>query len=187
MTTPETRARLGALEQQLASPTPRPLTGQTAIPVPATTGAPAMPTRIQRRRTTGWKKPDNCVIVDRTSRFGNPLSIDSAIDAFGYDEAEAREYVVAAFKSWLRGIRSYWQSSEGDQARERILAGLPNLVGKDLACACAPDELCHADVLLEWAADPNLPQRIADARLLVDQQLVARGEEPLHGPAKAAA
>ncbi|WP_329126130.1 hypothetical protein [Streptomyces sp. NBC_01353] len=34
MTTPETRARLGALEQQLATPTPKPLDGQTAIPLP---------------------------------------------------------------------------------------------------------------------------------------------------------
>ena len=31
MTTPETRARLGALEQQLAAPTPTPLDGQTTI------------------------------------------------------------------------------------------------------------------------------------------------------------
>ena len=29
------------------------------------------PKRIQRRRTKGWRKPENTVIVDRTSRFGN--------------------------------------------------------------------------------------------------------------------
>ncbi|MFF6903527.1 DUF4326 domain-containing protein [Streptomyces hydrogenans] len=186
MTTPQTRARLGALERQLTTPTPAPLDGQTALPVPDRTGA-TMPTRIQRHRTRGWKKPDNAVIVDRTSRFGNPLSIDSAMDAYGYDETEAREYVVRAFRSWLRGIRTYWESDEADQARERILTALPDLVGKDLACACAPDELCHADVLLEWAADPNLGQRITDARTLVDQVLIARGEEPLHAVAGAAA
>ncbi|MEU9703037.1 hypothetical protein [Streptomyces sp. NPDC047981] len=33
MTTPETRARLGALKQQLAASTPKPLEGQTAIPL----------------------------------------------------------------------------------------------------------------------------------------------------------
>ena len=33
MTTPETRARLRGLEQQLATPTPAPLDGQTAIPL----------------------------------------------------------------------------------------------------------------------------------------------------------
>lgn len=31
MTTPETRARLGALEQQLTTPTPAPLDGQTSL------------------------------------------------------------------------------------------------------------------------------------------------------------
>ncbi|MFB9558670.1 DUF4326 domain-containing protein, partial [Streptomyces roseoviridis] len=64
--------------------------------------------------------------------------------------------------------------------------GLPQLVGKDLACACAPGELCHADVLLEWAAAPDLAARIAKARARVDQARVARGEDPLHG-SKAAA
>jgi hypothetical protein len=33
MTTPETRARLRGVEQQLAAPTPEPLAGQTEIPL----------------------------------------------------------------------------------------------------------------------------------------------------------
>ena len=34
-----------------------------------------MPRRIQRQRRKGWKKPENTVIVDRTSRWGNPYKV----------------------------------------------------------------------------------------------------------------
>ena len=34
------------------------------------------------------------------------------------------------------------------QKRERILASLHELRGKDLACPCEPGEPCHADELL---------------------------------------
>lgn len=32
------------------------------------------PKRIQRKRTLGWRKPDGAVIVDRTSKWGNPFA-----------------------------------------------------------------------------------------------------------------
>lgn len=61
MTTPETRARLRGLEQQLADPTPPPLAGQTAIPLtwcqeplwepPRPIPRTPAPQRAQRRRT----------------------------------------------------------------------------------------------------------------------------------------
>ncbi|MGW7433419.1 DUF4326 domain-containing protein [Streptomyces sp. NPDC054861] len=180
MMTPETRARLLAVEQQLAAPTPRPLTGQTALPI-RPSGAAPMPHRVQRRRTKGWRKPADCVIVDRTSRFGNPFGIADAVRDFGYTRDEARAHVVAAFRSWLSGHRDHWLGDEGDRARERILAGLDELAGKDLACVCALDEKCHADVLLEWAAAPDLPRRVADARAQVDASRTEHGEEPLYG------
>ena len=31
------------------------------------------PTRIQLRRTKGWRMPENTVKVDRTTRWGNPF------------------------------------------------------------------------------------------------------------------
>lgn len=31
--------------------------------------------RIQRKRTKGWKMPENCVYVGRPSRYGNPYRI----------------------------------------------------------------------------------------------------------------
>ena len=146
-----------------------------------------MPSRIQRRRTAGWKKPANCVIVDRTSRYGNPLRIDAIVDVLDYTEEQARTYVVAEFGKWLAGSRSFAVTTEDDLARERILAGLPQLVGKDLACACPLDKPCHADTLLRWAADPNLGQRIANARAAVDEHRRLRGEDPLRETAAVSA
>ncbi|WP_327332945.1 DUF4326 domain-containing protein [Streptomyces anulatus] len=139
-------------------------------------------TRIQRQRTRGWCKPDRCVIVDRTSAFGNPFTIAAAMDVFGYKEPEARATVIAEFGPWLRGSRANWQSSEADERREKILARLPELRGMDLACACAPGEPCHADVLLEWAAlSPlALEVRVASARARVDRQRMWRGERPMY-------
>jgi hypothetical protein len=118
------------------------------------------PARIQRRRTKGWSKPDNCVIVSRPSRFGNPFTIAGALEWGGADTTEqARELCTTAFRSWLRGNRDWWMGPEVDATRERILAELPKLRGKDLACYCPlpaegqPDH-CHAAVLLRLANSP---------------------------------
>jgi hypothetical protein len=121
------------------------------------------------------------MIVDRTSHFGNPFTVAQFMD-IGYKEPEARQTAVAEFRPWLRGSRANWQSTEGDQRREKILARLPELRGMDLACPCEPGEPCHGDVLLEWAAlSPlALEVRIASARARVDRQRVLRGEEPMY-------
>ncbi|MEV7897263.1 DUF4326 domain-containing protein [Streptomyces cyaneofuscatus] len=120
------------------------------------------PARIQRRRTKGWRKPDNTVIVTRPSRFGNPFTLAMAYD-LGYaqpgETSTARRAVVGAFQEWLRGNRLMWQSEEGDTARQRLLDGLHELRGKNLACYCPlpepgqPDH-CHAAVLLDLANTP---------------------------------
>ncbi|MGW2181288.1 DUF4326 domain-containing protein [Streptomyces sp. NPDC001732] len=146
-------------------------------------------TRIQRRRDRGWRKPKQCVIVDRTSHFGNPFTVAHLMDVIGYKEPEARQTAVAEFRHWLRGGRAYWTSPEGDQRREKILARLPELCGMDLACTCPPGEQCHADVLLEWAAlSPlALEVRTASARALVDRQRVFQGLEPMYDAAALAA
>ena len=123
------------------------------------------PVRIQRKRTRGWRKPEGAVIVTRPSRFGNPFTFAMAYE-LGYadhgDTETARRAVLGAFRSWLAGNRLMWQSEEGDTARQRILDGLPELRGKDLACYCPlpaegdPDN-CHAAVLLDLANQEATP------------------------------
>lgn len=118
-----------------------------------------VPQRVQRRRSAGWRKPENTIIVARPSRFGNPFTLTLAYE-LGFarhgDTQTARAAAVGAFEEWIRGNRNMWQSEKGDAARQRILDGLPELRGKNLACWCPTDGPCHADVLLRLAAESEV-------------------------------
>jgi hypothetical protein len=124
------------------------------------------PRRIQRRRTPGWRKPDNCVIVSRPSRFGNPFTVADCLEAgFATTTEEARQVVTQQFREWLAGELAGGPGPEGTSwSRERrdwIRAHLPDLNGRDLACYCPlpepgqPDH-CHAAVLLRLAAGEEI-------------------------------
>lgn len=110
------------------------------------------PKRIRRRRVKGWRKPDGCIIVDRTSRWGNRWKVRElkghhtskwcveaeSLCCWWTTEAEAREHAVALFR---------WDVERG------LVPDLDQLTGHDLACTCDPADgmACHADVLLELA------------------------------------
>lgn len=68
------------------------------------------------------------VYIGRPSKWGNPFVI-------GRDGT--REEVVAKYREWLL-------------QQPELMAALPELKGKVLACWCAP-ELCHGHVLVELA------------------------------------
>ncbi|MFB6776542.1 DUF4326 domain-containing protein [Streptomyces sp. NPDC056352] len=122
------------------------------------------PARIQRRRTKGWRLPDNAVIVSRPSRFGNPFTIQQAADA---EMGNPRSAAASAYSEWLRvGTAGGWFEETyriGKQvfSRRRVLDELHLLRGKDLACTCPlpapgqPDH-CHAAALLKLANAPTL-------------------------------
>ena len=83
-----------------------------------------MPKRIQRKRTKGWKKPDNTIYVGRGSEWGNPYET----------VAEYRDYMMARI-----------------ERQPVFLQTIKQLKGKNLMCWCALSKECHADVLLEVA------------------------------------
>lgn len=87
-----------------------------------------MPTRIQRRRTTGWRTPPGAIYVGRPTRWGNP-----------YPATPDRATAVTAYRAWLATQPTL------------IEAARRELAGHDLACWCPPDQPCHADVLLAVA------------------------------------
>jgi hypothetical protein len=68
------------------------------------------------------------VYIGRPSKWGNPFAI-------GKDGT--REEVIAKYGQWL-------------QTQPALLAALPELKGKTLACWCAP-HACHGDILAERA------------------------------------
>lgn len=106
-----------------------------------------MPKRIQLRRTKGWRKPADAVVVARPTKWGNPFAIGKTVyPVKGYTLCEHhikdRDDAVLAFARMLRESDRNYPSQE--EIREA-------LAGKDLACWCPLDQPCHADVLLRLA------------------------------------
>ena len=92
-----------------------------------------MPQRLQQKRTKGWRKPKNAVVISRPSKWGNPFKIDDKHD---------RPAVVGLFRKWI----------EGDDPRAvKMRSEIGELRGKDLLCFCPVPGPCHGDVLLELA------------------------------------
>jgi len=107
------------------------------------------PKRIHLKRTKGWRKPGNTVIVSRPSKYGNPFNWkDSDLTII----ATAKLYAKTAFRQWLKGTNPSPRPDLEDR-RQWILNNIADLRGKNLACWCKPGEPCHADVLLELAND----------------------------------
>ena len=114
------------------------------------------PERVQLSRKKGWKLPPNTVVVARPTKWGNPFAIKGAVEV-GIRPARAQAFVVECFDSWLRGDRQHWMGRDSDAAADWMMANLPALQGKNLACWCKPGEPCHADILLELA-NAHLPE-----------------------------
>lgn len=111
------------------------------------------PRRIQRRRTAGWRMPEGAIYVGRPSRWGNPFTIESALDAgWAEDQAGARKLAVECFEDVLHyGRAAYWWFAHGAEQIDWLREHVHELAGHDLACWCPLDQPCHADVLLEYA------------------------------------
>ncbi len=111
-----------------------------------------LPQRIQRQRTKGWRLPANSVVVTRPSVFSNPFNVAECREAgFLGTNADLAGLCVASFERWLKGSDRDWMGPKSEARRTAILARLPELRGKNLACWCRPGDPCHADVLLAMA------------------------------------
>jgi len=126
----------------------------------------AMPQRIQRRRTKGWRMPPGAIYVGRPTIRGNPVSCTPhrcALKPCGCCPQDPEPYCcVIAYREWLvsglegrpaaTGLITYaLDATAGYPLRDAVLRSLPDLRGHDLACWCNLDRPCHADVLLELA------------------------------------
>lgn len=109
------------------------------------------PIRVQRKRTKGWRMPENTVSVTRPGKWGNPyagadymksLMLQNQINPVENSQLtndKFYEFVVDAFKHFIESNPDYIEMAQKE------------LKGKNLACFCALDRPCHADVLLEIA------------------------------------
>ena len=100
--------------------------------------------------------PANTVKVERSTRWGNPCAVGEPIDMrqarrWGWDISpdgrafvcETAEQAVGWFAYALNFDEAIWPTLRAQ------------LRGKNLACWCAIDQPCHADVLLEIANAPD--------------------------------
>jgi hypothetical protein len=115
------------------------------------------PKRIQLSRAKGWRKPEGAVVVARPSRWGNPFRPvlrdgrwivldDNDVDYEPYGDSKAAAIRKAVQLFYDDGF--YWFGGRFEMMGVDVAA---ELGGKDLACWCALDAPCHADVLLEIA------------------------------------
>jgi len=123
-----------------------------------------MPSRIQRRRTKGWRAPEGAVYIGRGTRWGNPwavtfdrtrgwrvhLASDRSLTSDGIvgwweSRARAHEMAVEQFRLHIgpMGLYEYDDDTLAELRRD--------LAGRDLMCWCPERLPCHADVLLELA------------------------------------
>lgn len=103
------------------------------------------PQRIQRKRTKGWKIPANTIVVSRGTKWGNPCVVNPRVRP-GSGAAYAPN--VSSHREAVDFYREYLHECPD------LIKAIPDLRGKNLACFCALDQPCHADILLELANAP---------------------------------
>ena len=104
--------------------------------------------RIQRKRTAGWRMPEGAVYVGRGSQWGNPYRVIQNPPEPGnmqFTPAQAVEH----FRWFVGHINANPTKYPDSPLLHKHLRR--DLRGKTLACWCANDQPCHADVLLEIA------------------------------------
>lgn len=108
------------------------------------------PKRIQLRRTAGWRKPEGAINVARPTKWGNPFRAETTLTVSEFkpvgDGGVLVDHLVGCDERLA--VELYRQHILGTFGLEQIRA---ELGGHDLACWCAADAPCHADVLLELA------------------------------------
>lgn len=85
------------------------------------------------------KKEPYDVMIDRTTKWGNPFTIG---------EDGTRKEVIEKYRKWLLN-------------NKELLKCLPELRGKILGCWCKPNA-CHGDVLLELLEQENIDDLFGD-------------------------
>jgi hypothetical protein len=134
------------------------------------------PVRIQRRRTKGWRMPEDAVYVGRPTVFGNPfrpilsrccpnwdvIDENDVTYLIDHERAHRLPYRTSRQEAMSNAVRlfdadlTYWLGGRIKHDPE-LAAAIQQLRGADLACWCPLDQPCHADVLLEIANSAGTP------------------------------
>lgn len=112
-----------------------------------------MPSRLQVRRTKGWRKPEGAIYVGRPSRWGNPYRVVNwGAESFVLGPDKVVHYSVNLSKEAAQDLavrlHRIWLCQQPESWREEARNALR---GHDLLCWCRPGDPCHADTLLNLA------------------------------------
>jgi len=102
------------------------------------------PERIQRKRSKGWKMPENTLYVGRPSKWGNRYRVG----VYEFDwraEGVVPETIERCVELYEKELLSNMQHDRG------LINQILELRGKNLACWCKVGQPCHADILLKLA------------------------------------
>ena len=122
------------------------------------------PIRIQRKRTKGFKMPENTVYVGRPSKWGNPFKVGLIMNYMDVLHFMAFNDVRKYFKITGQTVNSIakkpldiedcmylYKNYKFRVSSETMKKLMAELKGKNLACWCKIGEPCHADILLRLA------------------------------------
>lgn len=113
--------------------------------------------RIQRKRTKGYKMPDNAIYVGRPTKFGNPFQAGKwyiPVDAC-LSNPFSPEWKLC--KTIEQSVELYREYIEREVKYKRL--DLHELIGHNLACWCNLKNCCHADVLIEMINNLSLNEK----------------------------
>jgi hypothetical protein len=96
-----------------------------------------MPIRIQRKRTKGWRMPENTINCTRPCKYGNPFKIGDPSPQ-NYKVIIDRQHSIELFELMIESMKEAGTFDTYIQP----------LKGKNLACFCSLSTPCHVDVLL---------------------------------------
>jgi len=112
------------------------------------------PIRVQRKRTKGFKMPENTVYVGRPTKWGNPFNLGwyYKIGSQGFEASlTPKENFSPCFYN-SQAVNLYKRLIKRNIGYPVNLVKIRReLAGKNLACWCPTDRPCHADFLLEIA------------------------------------
>lgn len=120
-----------------------------------------MPERIQLSRAKGWRMPAGTRKVDRSTPWGNPFAVlepfpahwvpRDILEEIGAKLRPGKHGTFASINTSEQAVRLFrWWIKQSDQRGHCEFVSIV-LKGKNLACWCADNQPCHADVLLEVA------------------------------------
>lgn len=136
------------------------------------------PKRIQLSREKGWRLPDNAVKVDRSTQWGNPYRVGermsmAMVKRWGWEISPTGRKIVCEDAS--EAVRRFAHCLQWDEAIHGYVR--EQLAGRDLACWCALNAPCHADILLKVAN--AAPGEISQINAAIDEQIMADARSAL--------